>query len=66
MAHLGLTFDELVPGLDQHVDFELNPVTGADGLFTLHGRDAVERRMFLLDAGMHLSDYQRPAAGLRG
>lgn len=54
----GLTFAEPLPGLGQLVDFELNPVPGAQGLFSLHALDAPERRLFLLDAGVFLPDYQ--------
>lgn len=54
----GLTFAEPLPGLGQLIDFELNSVAGADGLFSLHALDAPEKRLYLLDAGMHLPDYQ--------
>lgn len=55
----GLTFVAPPPGLEPLIDFELHPVEGAPGLFTLHALDRPDRRMFVLDAGVHLP-YYRP------
>lgn len=54
----GLTFVAPPPGLEPLVDFELNPVAGAGGLFTLHALDAPDRKMYLLDASVYLPDYR--------
>jgi flagellar assembly factor FliW len=54
----GLTFAAPMPGLEPLVDFELNPVAGAEGLFTLQALDVPDRKMYLLDAGIYLPDYQ--------
>lgn len=54
----GLTFVTPPPGLAPLVDFELNPVEGAPGLFTLHALDVPDRKMFVLDAGIYLPDYR--------
>lgn len=50
-----LTFVEPPYGLGAVADFELAPVEGAGGLFTLVGGGV---RLFLLDAATHLPGYR--------
>ena len=45
------------PGLAPHTDFELAPVDGADGLFSLSARDDRALRLFLVDPRTVRSDY---------
>ncbi|WP_223692979.1 flagellar assembly protein FliW [Leifsonia poae] len=45
------------PGLEPLVDFRLDPVTGASGLFTLQAVDRPEVRIFTIDAAAHLPGY---------
>ena len=56
----GLTFVAPPPGLSDLIDFELYPVDGTTGLFTLEPAGVPDLKMFLLDAGVYLPDY-RPA-----
>ena len=63
---ISLTFAVPPFGLAPAAAFELSPVDGAEGLFTLVGDDA---RLFLLDAAVHLPSYapeltDEQAAGL--
>lgn len=51
---ISLTFAVPPFGLAPAAAFELSPVEGAEGLFTLVGDDA---RLFLLDAAVHLPSY---------
>ncbi|GIT78553.1 hypothetical protein LLS1_02220 [Leifsonia sp. LS1] len=45
------------PGLEPLADFELSPVDGAAGLFTLASAERPEIRLFTLDAERHLPGY---------
>lgn len=45
------------PGLEPLDAFELEPVAGADGLFTLTATERLEIRLFTLDAERHLPGY---------
>jgi flagellar assembly factor FliW len=55
-----LTFVAPPPGLAPLVDFSLDKIDGADGLYAMHALHAdldSELRLFLLDAQVHLPDY---------
>lgn len=52
-----LTFVTPPPGLDPLVDFDLDEVAGATGLYSLHAQSTPPRRLFVLDAAVHLPDY---------
>lgn len=52
-----VTFVASPPGLSPLVDFDLEPVADADGLYTLRSLDAPEVRLFVIDAPMYLPDY---------
>jgi flagellar assembly factor FliW len=52
-----LTFVSPPPGLAPLVDFILNPVDGADGLFSLQANDDAGKRLFVLDASIYISGY---------
>ena len=52
-----LTFVTPPPGLDPVVDFTLDEVSGATGLYSLHASAAPTTRLFVVDAGIHLPDY---------
>lgn len=54
----GLTFVAPPPGLGELTEFELYPVAGATGLFTLEPAGVPDLKMFLLDAGVYLPDYR--------
>ncbi|MFF2050920.1 flagellar assembly protein FliW [Leifsonia sp. NPDC058194] len=45
------------PGLEPLAEFELTPVEGASGLFTLASIERPEIRLFTLDAERHLPGY---------
>jgi flagellar assembly factor FliW len=45
-------------GLEPHVEFALAPVDGAVGLFRLTAAADETLRLFVLDAAVHLPDYQ--------
>ncbi|MGH1526747.1 flagellar assembly protein FliW [Leifsonia sp. L25] len=45
------------PGLEPLDDFSLEPVAGADGLFTLASIERPEIRLFTIDASRHLPGY---------
>ena len=44
-------------GLEPLVDFELNPVEGATGLFSLQSCQDADVRLFLLDPGIYFPGY---------
>lgn len=46
------------PGLEPLVDFSLLETEGAPGLYTLTATVEHGPRLFVLDAGVHLPDYQ--------
>ena len=52
-----LTFVAPPPGLAPLVDFSLDKIAGADGLYAMHAARDSELRLFLLDAQVHLPDY---------
>lgn len=52
-----LTFVEPLPGLAPHTDFQLNPVDGAAGLFSLRPTEAPEIRLFVVDASVYTPSY---------
>jgi flagellar assembly factor FliW len=52
-----LTFVTPPPGLDPVVDFVLDEVEGAHGLYSLHAASTPPRRLFVVDAAVHLPDY---------
>jgi flagellar assembly factor FliW len=52
-----LTFVAPPPGLAPLVDFSLDKIDGADGLYAMHAARDSELRLFLLDAQVHLPDY---------
>lgn len=52
-----LTFVAPPPGLAPLVDFSLDKIDGADGLYAMHANLDSELRLFLLDAQVHLPDY---------
>ena len=45
------------PGLSPLVDFDLEPVAEADGLYTLRSLEAPDIRLFVIDAPVYLPDY---------
>lgn len=68
-----LTFVTPPPGLDPVVDFTLDEVSGATGLYSLQASTAPTTRLFVVDAGIHLPDYspeiseeQGDSVGVRG
>jgi flagellar assembly factor FliW len=52
-----LTFLAPPPGLAPLVDFNLDEIEGAPGLFALRAAADTGRRLFVLDAAVHLPDY---------
>ncbi|MCW4385747.1 flagellar assembly protein FliW [Salinibacterium sp. SYSU T00001] len=52
-----LTFVVPPPGFAPHVDFVLDPVAGAIGLFTLRAIAEGSPRLYVLDAGVYLPAY---------
>lgn len=53
-----LAFVTPPPGLEPLRDFVLQPITGAAGLYALQSADDPGIRLFVLDAGVYLPDYQ--------
>jgi flagellar assembly factor FliW len=52
-----LTFIAPPPGLAPLVDFTLDDIEGAEGLYALRAKADTNRRLFVLDAAVHLPDY---------
>lgn len=52
-----LTFTVSPPGFAPHVDFVLDEVAGAIGLYTLRSVEVGAPRLFVLDAGVYLPAY---------
>jgi flagellar assembly factor FliW len=52
-----LAFVAPPPGLDPFVDFILDEIDGAAGLYALRAADEPARRLFVLDAAVHLPSY---------
>lgn len=57
MSAAALTFVVPPPGFAPHVDFLLEEVDGAMGLFTLRAVDAGDQRLYVLNAGVYLPAY---------
>lgn len=53
-----ITFASPMAGLEALAEYELAPVDGSVGLFTLRSTESVGLRLFLLDAAVHLPTYQ--------
>jgi flagellar assembly factor FliW len=53
-----LTFVAPPPGLSPLVDFDLEPLPTADGLYTLRAQAAPDVRLFVVDAPVYLPDYR--------
>jgi flagellar assembly factor FliW len=52
-----LTFIAPPPGLAPLVDFTLDDIEGAEGLYAQRAKADANRRLFVLDAAVHLPDY---------
>ena len=52
-----VTFIAPPPGLSPLLEFDLEPVAEADGLYTLRSLDAPDIRLFVIDAPVYLPDY---------
>lgn len=52
-----VTFIAPPPGLSPLVDFDLEPVAEADGLYTLQSVVAPDIRLFVIDAPVYLPEY---------
>lgn len=52
-----LAFVEPMPGLGNGTRFDLVPVEGAAGLYTLQSSAETSTRILVLDAALHLPDY---------
>jgi len=57
-THAPLAFVTPPPGLEPLVDFVLQPISGAAGLYGLQSSANPRTRLFVLDAGVYLPDYQ--------
>ncbi len=58
-----LTFTAPPPGLAPLVNFDLDAIDGAEGLFSLQSREEAALRLFVLDAAVYLPDYAPPISG---
>lgn len=52
-----VTFIAPPPGLSPLLEFDLEPVAEADGLYSLRSLDAPDIRLFVIDAPVYLPDY---------
>jgi flagellar assembly factor FliW len=52
-----VTFITPPPGLSPLLEFDLEPVAEADGLYSLRSLDAPDIRLFVIDAPVYLPDY---------
>jgi flagellar assembly factor FliW len=52
-----VTFIAPPPGLSPLLEFDLEPVAAADGLYTLRSLEAPDIRLFVIDAPVYLPDY---------
>jgi flagellar assembly factor FliW len=52
-----VTFIAPPPGLSPLLEFDLEPVAEADGLYTLRSVEAPDIRLFVIDAPVYLPDY---------
>lgn len=53
-----LTFTAPLPGLAPFVDFDLDAVNGAEGLYSLRSTDEAALRLFLVDPAVYAPTYQ--------
>ncbi|GAA1109367.1 flagellar assembly protein FliW [Arthrobacter flavus] len=53
-----LTFTAPPPGLDPLVDFSLDKIDGADGLYALQASQNASLRLFVLDTAVYMPAYQ--------
>lgn len=53
-----VTFVSPLPGLAPLLDFSLDAVDGAEGLFSLRSTDDAGVRLFLLDPAVYVPDYR--------
>lgn len=53
-----LTFTTPLPGLAPFLDFDLDSVEGAEGLYSLRSADEAALRLFLLDPAVYAPNYQ--------
>ena len=53
-----LTFTAPLPGLAPFVDFSLEAVDGAEGLYSLRSADEAALRLFLVDPAVYAPTYQ--------
>ncbi len=58
MSDMELTFITPLPGLAPLTTFKLIGISGADGLYTLQSVEAPSRRLYVLDAGVYVPDYE--------
>jgi flagellar assembly factor FliW len=58
-----LTFEEPMPGLAPHTVYTLEPVDGANGVFSLRPVDAPEVPLFVLDATVYAPTYAPDVTG---
>jgi flagellar assembly factor FliW len=52
-----LTFIAPPPGFEPMVEFTLDDIEGADGLYALRSTQSESTRLFVLDAGIYLPEY---------
>jgi flagellar assembly factor FliW len=52
-----VTFVAPPPGLEPLLDFDLETVDGAVGLYAMHATEDAQKRLYVLDAGIHLREY---------
>ncbi|WP_167138791.1 flagellar assembly protein FliW [Diaminobutyricimonas sp. TR449] len=53
-----LSFVTPPPGLERFSDFSLDEIAGADGLYALRATEDSDIRLFVIDAAVHLPNYQ--------
>lgn len=53
-----LSFVTSPPGFAPLTDFSLDKIDGSEGLYSLHATAAPGTRMFVVDAGVHMTDYR--------
>jgi flagellar assembly factor FliW len=53
-----LSFVTPPPGLESFLDFNLDEIEGADGLYALRATEDSGIRLFVIDAAVHLPAYQ--------
>ncbi|GAA5025373.1 hypothetical protein GCM10023258_18200 [Terrabacter aeriphilus] len=60
-----LVFEQPLPGLAPHTVYNLDPVEGADGVFSLRPTEAPDVRLFVLDASLYAPSYAPDVADHR-